>query len=299
MKRNRSILPVAVTMGALTLTAATPPAAPAQAASTGAAQAQNARTQTAPPFVAYHNLTPAQQTERFNTLRAQDYRPITVNISKDFSGRIRYAGMWSPSGRAMGSDLPWAMYQDMSADGYQRRFDQLAALGYQPAAVSATGYGAGARFAAIFLKNPGFRFVAKHDISPAELLQMTGTAREQGLMLTSVDVYGTADTPRYVAVWSANPGRVRWHVRTDLSPEDHNSEFKSQVAKGYRPTAIAVSATGHYTTVWRNDKPGSWHAYIGMTAAGYQSRFNELKAKGFYPIHINAEQGRYAAIWTK
>ncbi|MFC7648099.1 hypothetical protein ACFQX6_52255 [Streptosporangium lutulentum] len=31
----------------------------------------------------------------------------------------------------------------------------------------------------------------------------------------------------------------------------------------------------------------------------YQSRFDELKAKGFYPIHISAENGIYAAIWTK
>ncbi|MEU6786924.1 hypothetical protein ABZ912_47690 [Nonomuraea angiospora] len=288
MKKNRRLL---AAMAALTLTAAIAPAPPALAAST--------RAQAAPPFVAYHNLTSAQQTERFNTLRAQGYRPITVSISSDLSGRIWYAGMWSTSGRAMGGDLPWAMYQDMSADGYQKRFDQLAAQGYQPAAVSATGSGARARFAAIFVKNPGYRYVAKHDISPAQLLQMTGTAREDGLMPASVDVYGTADAPRYVAVWVANPGRVRWLVRTGLTQEDHDFEFKKHVAKGYRPTAIAVSATGLYTVVWRDDKPGAWYSYSGMTAAGYQSRFEELKAKGFYPININAEMGRYAAIWTK
>ncbi|MBE1586530.1 hypothetical protein ACFPOI_37740 [Nonomuraea angiospora] len=286
MQKKRKILAVAV--GALTLTA-----------SAGTAQAQTARAQTAPPFVAYHDLTSAQQTERFNTLRAQGYRPITVNISTDFSGRIRYAGIWSTSGRAMGGDLPWVMYQDMSADGYQRRFDQLAAQGYQPAVVSATGYNATARFAAIFIKNPGSRFVAKHDLSPAQLLQMTGTARENGLMPASVDVYGTAEVPRYVAVWVANPSRARWLVRTGLTQEDHDFEFKSHVAKGYRPTAIAVSGNNLYTTVWRNDNPGAWYSYIGMTAAGYQSRFTELKAKGFYPININAERGRYAAIWTK
>ncbi|MEV0593860.1 hypothetical protein [Nonomuraea cavernae] len=299
MKGNRGFLAMAATMGALTLTVAMPSAAVAQATSTGVVQAQNALARTAPQFVAYHNLTPAQQTERFNTLRGQGYRPITVSVSTDFSGRTRYAGMWSVSGRAMGGDLPWAMYQDMSADGYQRRFDQLAAQGYQPAVVSATGSGDGARFAAIFLKNPGSRFVAKHGIKPAELLRMSGTARQDGLMLTSVDTYGTASATRYVAVWSANPGQVSWHVRVSLSQERHEAEFRKYVALGFRPTSITVSATGRYTTVWRDDKPGAWHSYIGMTAAGYQGRFDELKAKGFYPIHINAEMGRYAAIWTK
>ncbi|GGO78110.1 hypothetical protein [Nonomuraea cavernae] len=297
MKGNRRFL--ATTVGALTLIVVLPSAAVAQATSTGAILAAHEGVSTAPRFVAYHNLTPAQQTERFDTLRGQGYRPITVSVSTDLSGRTRYAGMWSVSGRAMGGDLPWAMYHDMSADGYQRRFDQLAAQGYQPAVVSATGSGERARFAAIFVKNPGFRYVAKHGITPAELLRMSGTARQDGLMLSSVDTYGTASAPRYVAVWSANPGRVSWHVSVSLTQEGHDAEFRKNVAKGFRPTTVAVSATGRYTTVWRDDKPGAWHSYIGMTAAGYQSRFDDLKAKGFYPIHINAETGRYAAIWTK
>ncbi|MFC7648098.1 hypothetical protein ACFQX6_52250 [Streptosporangium lutulentum] len=142
-------------MSALTLTAAIAPTAPAQAAPAGATQARNARAQTAPLIVAYHGLTSAQQTKRFNTLSAQGYQPITVSISIDSSGHSRYAAVWSTSGGAMGK-LPFAMYQDMSSAGYQKRFEQYTAQGYLPAAVSATGVGASARFAAIFVKSQAF-----------------------------------------------------------------------------------------------------------------------------------------------
>ncbi|TMR23735.1 hypothetical protein ETD86_07005 [Nonomuraea turkmeniaca] len=211
----------------------------------------------------------------------------------------RYSATWSTSGRALGGDLPWAFYQDMSPSGYQKRFEQLTAQGFQPAAVSATGAGTGARFAAIFVKKPGSRFIAKHGISAAELLSTSSTARAQGLMLTSVDVYGTAAARRYAAVWSANPGRVNWLVKVGLSQARHEAEFKRQVAKGYRAAAITMSTTGEYTTVWRDDKSGPWYSYVNMTAPVYQSRFDELGAKGFYPVHISTELGRYAAIWTQ
>ncbi|MEV4179187.1 hypothetical protein [Nonomuraea sp. NPDC049709] len=38
---------------------------------------------------------------------------------------------------------------------------------------------------------------------------------------------------------------------------------------------------------------------VAVTAPVYQSRFDELRAKGFYPVHISTELGRYAAIWTR
>jgi hypothetical protein len=32
-------------------------------------------------------------------------------------------------------------------------------------------------------------------------------------------------------------------------------------------------------------------------ADGYQKRFDQLKDKGFYPVQVNAENGKYAAIF--
>jgi hypothetical protein len=34
-----------------------------------------------------------------------------------------------------------------------------------------------------------------------------------------------------------------------------------------------------------------------MSASGYQARFDQLKDQGFRPVQVNAENGRYAAVW--
>ncbi|MGW3353579.1 hypothetical protein ACWDA3_60800, partial [Nonomuraea rubra] len=120
---------VGVTTAALALAATVPTAAPAVAA--GASSSPSAATaRTAPPFVSYHTISSAQQSARFATLRAKGYRPITASVTLDAAGRTRYSATWSTSGRALGGDLPWAFYQDMSSSGYQTRFEQLTAQGF-------------------------------------------------------------------------------------------------------------------------------------------------------------------------
>jgi hypothetical protein len=36
-----------------------------------------------------------------------------------------------------------------------------------------------------------------------------------------------------------------------------------------------------------------------MSSSGYQRRFDQLKAKGLLPVQVNAENGRYAAVFSK
>ncbi|MFF4773288.1 hypothetical protein [Microtetraspora fusca] len=239
--------------------------------------------------VAYHGITSAQQVQKFQELSGKGYVPVSLSISSGPS----YAGVWVKS-----SGVTWAMYQDMSAQGYQQRFDEYYAKGYQPTVVTATGSGDTARFAAVFVKKSG-KFVARHNMTTAQLTAANADAVAKGLVLTSVDVYGTAAAPMYAAIWTANTSGVRSEVTVGKSYAEHDAEFKARVSNGYRPGYIAVGPGGTYTTVWRNDKISGWFEHTGMSSSGYQSRFNELKTDGYFPAQVNSEDGKYAAIWTK
>ncbi|WP_067143090.1 hypothetical protein [Microtetraspora malaysiensis] len=269
MRTIRTLAVAAVTLAV----AATPAAAHAQAP-------------TAP--VAYHGLTSAQQTQKFQELSGKGYTPVSLSISSGPS----YAGVWVKS-----SGPAWAMFQDMSAQGYQQRFNEYSAKGYQPTVVTATGSGDAARFAAVFVKKSS-DFLARHNMTMDQLTSANLEAKAKGLMLTSIDVYGTAAAPTYAAIWTPNRSGVKWHVNYSLSTADDSEAFKLRVANGYRPAYVAVAPGGTFTTVWRQDKAGSWFEYTGMSSSGYQSRFNELMAKGYYPAQVNSEDGKYAAIWT-
>lgn len=281
---------------ALVLASAVAVTAPAQAAH--AEVTRSAHTQ-APPFVSYHGLTITEHLRQVDSLRARGYRPITVSVSYDIKRNLRYAATWSTSGRALGGNFPWVMYHEMTPKEYQRVFDKYVPQGYYPAVVSAAGSGNDTRIAAIFLKRPNLRFIARHNIGGGELLKMSHDLRKEGMVLSSVDVYGPAGDRLYIAVWTANPSGADWKLMVDAMPDWHEFMFKSYVHNGYRLTGLAVSATGRYTSVWVKDSSTPWYSYIDMNATTYQKRFDELKAKGFYPVHISSEIGRYAAIWTK
>ncbi|MFC7104741.1 hypothetical protein ACFQQB_32395 [Nonomuraea rubra] len=80
-----------------------------------AVPATAATAQAAPAWVAYHNLSASQSVARVKQLKDQGYRPITVNVSDG----ERYAAVWVKGG----SSGKWGIWQGMSADGFQKRFD--------------------------------------------------------------------------------------------------------------------------------------------------------------------------------
>ncbi len=248
-----------------------------------------AHAQASSASIAYHGITSAQQVQKFHELSGKGYVPVSLSISSGSS----YAGVWVKS-----SGTAWAMYQDMSSQGYQKRFDEYTAKGYQPTVVTATGSGDAARFAAVFVKKSD-KFVARHNMTSAQFAAANAAAIGNGLVPTSVDVYGTAASPMYAAIWSANSSGVRWEVTANKTFAEHEAEFKARVANGYRPGYVAVGPGGTYTAVWRNDKIGGWFEYTGMSSSGYQSRFDKLKGEGYFPVQVNSEDGKYAAIWTK
>ncbi|MFD0467341.1 hypothetical protein ACFQ0B_02760 [Nonomuraea thailandensis] len=73
-----------------------------------------AMAQAAPAWVAYHDLSASQSVARVKQLKDQGYRPITVNVSDG----ERYAAVWVKGGSG-----EWGIWQGMSADGFQKRFD--------------------------------------------------------------------------------------------------------------------------------------------------------------------------------
>lgn len=282
---------------ALVLASAVAVTAPAQAAH--AEVTRSAHTQAAPPYFAYHNLLPREHNLRIESLRNQGYRPITISIYDNLQRQTLYAGTWSTSGRALGGNFPWAMVYNVTPETYQKRFNEYVARGYYPAVVSAMGFDSFTRFAAVFLQRPNFPFIARHGITGAELIKISNEARKKGMILSSVDVYGAYNDRRYIAVWTPNTDNAAWFLSVDASVSQLKTLLKNRSKQGYRPIVAAVSASNRYTTVWRKDPDTLWYAYFNMDAAGYQRHFNRLNSMGYYPVHISAEMGKFAAIWTK
>ncbi|MGP3956872.1 hypothetical protein ACTWPT_12800 [Nonomuraea sp. 3N208] len=275
MPRMRKIVGVTVVAAGVVLPTAAVLPAEAEAAGT-------------PAFVAYHAASAGRQAAYARTLKRQGYRPITVNVADGG----RYAAVW-----IKGGGPAWAIYQGMSGTGYQRRFNEYVKKGYQPISVSATGSGGGAVFAAVFEKKSG-KFFAKHGLTATQFASVNQKAASTGYTLTSVDVYGSAASPRYVGVWTANSGGS-WYYTYGKTAKQHEAEFAKRMKQGFRPTQVAVGPDGTYSAAWRKDGLRSWAHYIEMSSSGYQKRFDQQRARGLHPVQVNSENGRYAAIFVK
>lgn len=260
-------------------------------------------------FQAYHGVTSTQHQTHFNNLSAQGFRMISLSVYGD-PGDARYAAVWVQRAGAA-----WVAVHGVNSEGYQSFFNNWTAKGFVPTLVSATGTAGNAVFAAVFEQGIPGSWMARHGVTSGPqanagtFQNINKTAQDQRMMLRSVAIYGTPGDRRYMAVWHANPGFVKWHVHPSDTGESYQDVFHAEVQlpgytlSGYRPSYVAVSSDHMYCSVFRDDVVGPWVARHGMSAADYQAEFDKQKAAGMYPICVQGggmgADTRYAAIFAK
>jgi CubicO group peptidase (beta-lactamase class C family) len=260
-------------------------------------------------FQAYHGVNGAEHQTKFNSLSAQGYRMISLSVYGD-PGDARYAAVWVQRGGAA-----WAAVHGVNAAGYQSFFNTWTAKGFAPVLVSAAGGSNDAVFAAIFEQGVQGQWLARHGMTSGPDSQVgtfqnfDKTARGEKMILRSVAIYGTGSDRRYAAVWHANPGFVKGHVHFADTASGYQTTFNAETQlpgyrlAGYRPAYVALSADQIYCSFFKDDVVGPWVARHGMTAADYQTAFNQQNAAGFYPICVQGggagSNTRYAAVFAK
>lgn len=260
-------------------------------------------------FQAYHGVTSTQHQTHFNNLSAQGFRMISLSVYGD-PGDARYAAVW-----VQRAGSAWVAVHGVNSEGYQSFFNNWTAKGFVPTLVSATGTAGNAVFAAVFEQGISGSWMARHGVpsgpeaNAGTFQNINKTAHNQRMMLRSVAIYGTPGDRRYMAVWHANPGFVKWHTHPSDTGESYQDVFNAEVQlpgytlSGYRPSYVAVSSDHMYCSVFRDDVVGPWVARHGMSAADYQAEFDKQKAAGMYPICVQGggigADTRYAAIFAK
>lgn len=260
-------------------------------------------------FEAYHGFTGAQHQTNFNRLTAHGFRMISLSVYGD-PGDARYAAVWvERQGPA------WVAVHGVDGAGYQSFFNTWTAKGYVPVLVSATGAVNHAIFAAVFEQGIAGAWFARHgmtsgpEANAGTFQHQNAVARASKMILRSVAIYGSPSDRRYAAVWHANPGFVKWHVHPSDTGSSYQTIFNAETQlpgyqlAGYRPAYVTLAGDHIYCSVFKDDVVGPWVARHGITAAEYQTEFDQQNARGFYPICVQGggsrSQARYAAIFAQ
>ncbi|WP_255258783.1 hypothetical protein [Bacillus pseudomycoides] len=211
-----------------------------------------------------------------------------------------YAAIWEKR------DGPvWQARHGLTAEQYQRTFNELVAQGYRLIYISGYTVQGQDYYAAIWEKRGGPEWQARHGLTSSQYQQTFNELVAQGYRLIRVSGYGSGGQDRYAAIWEKRGG-PEWQARHGLTAEQYQRTFNELVAQGYR----LIHVSGHtndgidrYAAIWEKRGGPEWQARHGLTAEQYQRTFNELVAQGYRLIQVSGYGsngiGRFAAIWEK
>ncbi|HEX2446114.1 MAG TPA: serine hydrolase [Vicinamibacterales bacterium] len=247
--------------------------------------------------VARHGLTPAQYQSTFNDLVGQGYRLVTV--SGYVTGNTeRYAALWEKK-----AGPAWEARHGLTAAQYQQTFDQLAAQGYRLKYVSGHAFGGQDRYAAVWVKEGGPGWAARHGLTGAQYQQVFDELTKQGYRLVHVSGHGAGSVARYAAIFEKSSGPA-WVARHGLSAAAYQQAFNEFTGQGYRLKVVSgyeVGGADHYAAIWEKSGSLPWAARHGIPDSWYQNVFDNYTYQGYRPVFITAfgsgASGKLNGVW--
>jgi CubicO group peptidase (beta-lactamase class C family) len=241
-----------------------------------------------PPLdvLSWHDYSGADHYDRTQTHDNEGYRTLSLSI---------YGPPEKPLYAAVMVKRPVLVaeiqYHFMPEANFQQNFNDMAAKGYGPTIVSATGPTNNAAYAIVYSPMSPIPFTRGH-ITRAEFVQFNKDMQAGGMMLKSADAYGDKTDIRYVAVWHPNPARTAWNCdSTDEADDAYHQRFKALQTQWTRPTLLALTPTPGYGRVaaFKDELIGPWSAFTGMTSTAYRDKSDNMSGQGMYPVHVAAQ----------
>lgn len=199
----------------------------------------------------------------------------------------------------------WVARHGLTADKYQEAFIEFTGKGYR--LVSVSGYDGGrgqARYAAVWRKEAGPAWAARHGLSGEQYQAAFNSFSQQGYRLSFINGYSVGGEARYAAIWT-KAGGPAWAARHGLDARQYQAAVDEFVGKGYslaHVSAYTVGNTPRFAAIFEKGGP-AWVARHGLNAAQYQAAFNQFTGQGYRLKVVSGYRDgggdRYAAIWTK
>lgn len=253
-------------------------------------------------WIARHGLTAEQYQEAFNDYVGNHGMQL-VDVSGYGAAQPLYAALWVKTA----SPPAWQARHGLTAAQYQTSFDQLTGEGYHPVLVNGYATAGGPRFACIFQKGATGAWVARHGLTAAQYQAAFDQFAGEGYALDWVSGYFDGREDLYAAIWRKIPGVPAWQARHGLTAAEYQAFFNTVAAQGYKPVVVCGYSDGvqdRYAAIFRQIAGAPpWQARHGLTAAQYQTSFDQLVSEGYrlelVSGYTTAGQDHFAAIWTK
>jgi Bacterial tandem repeat domain 1 len=161
------------------------------------------------------------------------------------------------------------------------------------------------RFAALFEKDDGTPWQARHGIDSGTYQETFDKFLAQGFTLTSVVGYSEGRDARFNAVWRKESPST-WQARHNLTAQQYQTAFDDFLRRGFRPTAVSgysINGEARFAAIFVQRPGPALQARHNLTKAEYQQTFDTMAAQGFVLLQVCGYRVdvdiRFAAIWEK
>jgi Polyglycine hydrolase-like, structural repeat len=236
-----------------------------------------------PAWGARHRMTSEEYQQEFNKFTGQGYRLVHVS-GYNLAGTVQFAAIWEKS-----EGPPWVARHNMTAAQYQEEFNKHTKAGYR--LVNVSGYrGSGQDlYAAIWRKESGPAWVARHRMTSGKYQQEFNTLTSQGFRLIDISGYRLGTEERYAAIWEKK-GDSPWVAKHGMTSARYQKEFNELTGDGFRlvhVTGSSVAGTYRFAAIWEKSVAAPWVARHNMTSDQYQQEFNKLASDGYRLVTVS------------
>ncbi|WP_158266424.1 papain-like cysteine protease family protein [Allosphingosinicella deserti] len=158
---------------------------------------------------------------------------------------------------------------------------------------------------ASFESGAGPAFVARHGQTAADYQATFDEWTGKQYQPVCVSVYRDGTTARYASIFHQKNG-VAFVARHGLDGSQYQSQVTAWTKEGYRPRSLSAATVDGKTVfacVYEKNGSAEWAARHGLSAADYQSVFNDMVGKGFRPRAVCPYtvdgKDHYIAWWEK
>lgn len=199
-----------------------------------------------PKWRARHGLTSGKYQKAFDAYAKKGYRLVYVDGYETGSGHPRYAAIWEKRG---GPKLK--ARHGLTHAKYQKLFDTLTDNGYRLLHVSGYTRKGKARYAAIFEKSSGPKWVSHHRMTSSSYQKAYKKYGKKGYRLAQVGGYRAWGKDRYAAIWQKKGGPPM-RARHGIALGSYQRVSANDRLEGYYPVhidAFTSSATPKFATI--------------------------------------------------
>lgn len=160
-------------------------------------------------------------------------------------------------------------------------------------------------FMASFEKTTGPEWLARHNLTGAQLQALFNDLSKKGWRQICLSGYAVGSAARYATLWHKTGGGA-WGARHGLTSAEYQAQFDTWAKAGFRPRSLSGYGVGkqdRFAAVFEKLDGPAWGARHGLNGPQYQAAFDDFVGKGYRlravcPYSSGGEV-RYIAWWEK